>query len=253
MSAPELSVKIRGLRRRLKLTQAGLAEQVGVSQVAVSRWESGQDEPSAAAYSQLARISGPPDCWFFWEKIGIRMSDIYRALPDLEESRYKPPELTIEVLPARGALKQEGELKLKKRPDAVAVPLLHDPAAAGSPRLIEAAAVDRMVIADARDCPHPDATVCISVRGESMSPVLEDGYIVALDTFDTEPKRLVNEMVAARDPDGGVTIKWLRHVGSELMLIAQHTSPRFQPILLNREPGWKVIGRVLWWIGKPRK
>jgi SOS-response transcriptional repressor LexA len=87
--------------------------------------------------------------------------------------------------------------------------------------------------------------------GDSMSPILEDGYVVAIDTADRDPKKLLNAMVAARDPEGGVTIKWLRKVGDDVMLIAQHTSPRYNPIFLNREPGWAIIGKVLFWIGKP--
>ena len=32
---------VRGIRRRLKVTQAGLADRLGVAQMTVSRWESG--------------------------------------------------------------------------------------------------------------------------------------------------------------------------------------------------------------------
>lgn len=33
---------VRGIRRRLKVTQAGLAARLGVAQMTVSRWESGE-------------------------------------------------------------------------------------------------------------------------------------------------------------------------------------------------------------------
>jgi hypothetical protein len=62
-------------------------------------------------------------------------------------------------------------------------------------------------------------------------------------------------MVAARGPEGGVTIKWLRKVGKDLLLIPQNTSKRHQPVILTRGgeegSGWHIVGKVLWWIGMP--
>jgi hypothetical protein len=47
---------------------------------------------------------------------------------------------------------------------------------------------------------------------------------VLIDLTQKDPKRLVNDMVAARDAEGGVTIKWLRKIGNYYMLVPQHTS-----------------------------
>ena len=85
-----------------------------------------------------------------------------------------------------------------------------------------------------------------------MRPILDENYIVAIDTKDKVPEELIGKMVAALDPEGGVTIKWLRKGSGELMLVAQHTSQRYPPVLLKREPGWRILGRVLWWIGRPK-
>lgn len=38
----EGAVLVRGIRRRLKLTQAGLAARLGVAQMTISRWEAGE-------------------------------------------------------------------------------------------------------------------------------------------------------------------------------------------------------------------
>lgn len=83
-----------------------------------------------------------------------------------------------------------------------------------------------------------------------MSPILEDDFIVAIDTSQTDGRKLVDQMVAAGDPEGGVTVKWLRRSGKSFMLVPQHTSVRHNPVVL--EPGWRIIGRVLFWIGKPK-
>lgn len=55
MSARLASARIRALRTQLGLTQARLAELMGVSFVTVSRWESGQSNPSRLAQEKIAR------------------------------------------------------------------------------------------------------------------------------------------------------------------------------------------------------
>lgn len=92
----------------------------------------------------------------------------------------------------------------------------------------------------------------IKVVGDSMSPFLEEGYIVLVDTNDRDPKRLVNHMGAATDEDGGVTIKWLRkNPQGILQLVPQHTSLRHPILVINPEDGIEVVGRVVKWIGEP--
>lgn len=52
------SDNISSLRKRLKLTQAQLAEMVGVEQPTVQRWESGKREPDLDALNDLANALG---------------------------------------------------------------------------------------------------------------------------------------------------------------------------------------------------
>jgi len=141
------------------------------------------------------------------------------------------------------------------RGEAVGIPLLKDAAAAGTPRQVQEREIEEVLALPESWCPNPETIVCIKIMGDSMSPILEDGYIVAVDTAQKDHLRLYGQMVAARDPDGGVTIKWFRKVGDDEMLIAQHTSKRHQPIILprgsNDDHGWVIVGKVLWWIGKP--
>jgi SOS-response transcriptional repressor LexA len=254
LSRPEWASKISDLRKVLGHNQAAFGKAIGVSQVAVSRWEAATDKPSALNFlrmAQLAKDNAASELHRFF----YNLSNIDTVLADKEgrplvemPGHYVAPEVRLEMQAGRGSKNSSGGLK--RKPDVVAVPLLKDGAAAGSPRLIDEAAVEDIILIRRKECPHPDDTVCVRVQGDSMSPVLEEGYIVAIDTADRDPKKLVAQMVAARDPEGGVTIKWLRRVGEEMMLIAQHTSPRYNPIFLDRERGWIIIGRVLFWIGK---
>jgi SOS-response transcriptional repressor LexA len=134
--------------------------------------------------------------------------------------------------------------------ETVAIPLLKDAAAAGLPRLIQEREIAEKLLLPRKWFPDAQAVRCIRVKGDSMSPILEDDYIVAIDTTQADPRKLVGQMVAAGDPEGGVTVKWLRRTGSNLILVPQHTSVRHNPVVL--EPGWRIIGRVLFWIGKPK-
>lgn len=84
-----------------------------------------------------------------------------------------------------------------------------------------------------------------------MSPILEPGYIVLVDTGDRDPRRLVNQMVAAR-ADDGVTIKWLRKEKETYILLPNHTSLRHPVRIIS--PGSdsvSIVGRVVKWIGEP--
>lgn len=51
-----LSSRIRELRERAKLSQAKLAEMMGVSQTAVYKWENGQSEPDVNKLRQMAAL-----------------------------------------------------------------------------------------------------------------------------------------------------------------------------------------------------
>jgi DNA-binding transcriptional regulator YiaG len=49
--------KVRGLRRHLKLTQAGMAEQLGMRQQTVSEWETGEYQPRGASARLLSIVA----------------------------------------------------------------------------------------------------------------------------------------------------------------------------------------------------
>ena len=51
-----LAENIKNRREELKLSQEYVAEQLGLSRQAVSKWETGQSEPTASNLIQLAEI-----------------------------------------------------------------------------------------------------------------------------------------------------------------------------------------------------
>ena len=55
-----LANNIREIRRSRKLSQEHVAEQLGVSRQAVSKWESGQSQPNANNLAELAKLLEVP-------------------------------------------------------------------------------------------------------------------------------------------------------------------------------------------------
>ena len=53
-----MNYKARERRKKLKMTQAELAEKLGVRQSTISQWESGISVPRADKLPQLARLLG---------------------------------------------------------------------------------------------------------------------------------------------------------------------------------------------------
>lgn len=80
LAHPEWARKIQALRQKLGLSQTTFAELLQVSAMAVSRWERGINEPPGEAYIALGKLAGSPDCWFFWERTGLKKSDLEKIL-----------------------------------------------------------------------------------------------------------------------------------------------------------------------------
>src|SRR5438309_3102657 len=81
-SPPEWSERILRLATDLGLTQAGLAERLGVSPATVSRWIQGKIEPTAEGYVSLSNIAGPEGVYFL-ERAGLDVA----SFPDSSHRR----------------------------------------------------------------------------------------------------------------------------------------------------------------------
>ena len=119
-----------------------------------------------------------------------------------------------------------GGERLFSKPQLHAIPLLPLKAAAygeeGDKRLDFDGVLPQGLIAAPSDwAPNPAFTSCLRVRGNSMAPVLCDGYIIVVDTSETDHAHLRDKMVVAWHPHKGITVSWLRVLPAGEALVSQ--------------------------------
>ena len=214
--------------------------------MAVSRWERGAQEPPAEWYIQLGNLAGDPECWYFWGRAGLRSADLMQVFPSAR-GRMRPEKLQGKTVVAAGAGKHKVEQEL------VAIPLL--PVFAGThgnagDKVINLDQVqpEEMLAAPTTWCPHPAETMCLRVKGNSMAPLIHDGYIVAVDAFLKDRAKLADCIVIAWNKDVGLTISRLKAFDGVDVLVPENRE--YQSVTMGKDQTWRILGKVLWWIGR---
>jgi SOS-response transcriptional repressor LexA/DNA-binding XRE family transcriptional regulator len=246
-TAAESSQKIATFRNTLKLNQSEFAKQLGSSAMAVSRWERGIQKVPANIYIRLGNMAGDPLCWYFWGCAGLRTVDVTRVLPAAGQR------LQEDRLPKLRLVHAGGRKATARTADFVAVPLL--PVHAGTPdeagdKVVDLEQVmpEATLAAPVEWCPNPTSTMCLRVKGNSMSPLILDGYIIAVDTLDVHHDKLVGHIVVAWNVDKGLIVSRLIRFDHTDALVSDRRE--YESISLARESNWRIIGKVLWWIGR---
>jgi len=246
---PDWAVNISDLRQNLNLSQSVFGGRLNSSAMSVSRWERGTQEPSAGSYIDLGNLAGAPVCWYFWGRAGLQTEHLVRVMPKMLEKRFRRTSTVVlqSVIATSGS-------KIPVAPNLLAIPVLEIVAAshgerAGSAALLHDAPVESMIAAPKDWCPNPPATTCLRVRGNSMAPVICDGYILAVDSSQRDASELNGKVVVAWNRDLGLTVSRLHRYGNTEVL--QPENRAYEPIVLNGEHEWKILAKVLWWIGKP--
>ena len=248
-AVPDWSRKILAFRQALKLTQGELGKRLKTSAMAVSRWERGDAEPPADAYIRLGNIADDPLCWFFWERAGLSTADVMRVLPTASRRLRQGRIASVQVVHA-GAV---GSLKPAR---FVAIPILPVRAATPGADGDEVSDLDQLKpeaiwAAPAEWCPNPAATISLRVVGNSMSPLILDGYVIAVDTSDMSRDDLVGQIVVAQNTKEKrlLVSRLIRFDHTEALVSDQREN---QSVSLANGSSWRIIGKVLWWTGKAR-
>jgi SOS-response transcriptional repressor LexA len=243
---PEWARKILRIRRRMGLTQSEFASRLHYSAMALSRWERGTHEPPAQAYIQIGNLVGERESSWFWERAGFKSSDLSKMLPEGQGILRKAAFPDFEIVMA-GSHKKNNHGALKAR--LVAIPVLAAHAAThggkGDQFLdLDEVPAQEMIAAPAVWCPHPADTTCLRVRGASMSPLINDDDIVAVDRSATDPCELSGKIVVTWQRENGLTLSRFLLVNGVQLLESENRDYEAVKLGKNRS----IIGKVLWWI-----
>jgi SOS-response transcriptional repressor LexA len=243
----ERAGRINILRRRLGLSQTELGRQLNSSAMAVSRWERGVQEPPAHINIQLGNLTGDPECWYFWDRAGLHSEDLMRVVPAVRSRlrRDRLPDLEIVHAGASSLPRKKNKL--------IAIPLLPVMVAThggrGDPAIaLNEARPEAMMAAPSDWCPNPGHTSCLKVHGRSMMPLIHSGYILAIDTSQTNRLKLRGEIVIAAHKEEGLIVSRLQKFDQTEVLVPENREYDSTPI---STAGWRIMAKVLWWIGRP--
>ena len=243
---PDWADRVANLRLGLHLSQSELGQQLQYSALAISRWERGLQEPPADCYIKLGELAGAKDCWYFWERAGLKSSNVLRVLPMDKRVFPKSSFPDFDIVVAGSGTKTRS----KKKTQLVAIPLLRVHAGAHGERgdktldLNKAPAED-MIAAPARWCPNPTSTSCLRVKGMSMSPLIHDGDILAVDYSETSHADLDGKIVVAWHKDRGLCVSRLRRYRGVEVLEAENRD--YESVTLGSDRSWRIVGKILWW------
>jgi hypothetical protein len=210
----------------------------------VSRWERSELQPSSKHLIKLGTLvqEDEDSFWEFWGRAGLTSEVVARVFPSV-----KPPIRTVPLIEIVAQMGQNiaGD-------GLVAISVLKIYAAAGKEKGstyhdLRFARSQRAIAAPGLWCPNPKDTVCMIVKGDSMHPILHDGYLIVVDQKQNDKKALHGQIVVASHANDGLVVTRLWQLNGSLAMVSDNH--RYDPIPWG--PKWRIVGKVLWWIGLP--
>jgi transcriptional regulator with XRE-family HTH domain len=247
-TSPEWSNRIRRLLVDLKLTQARLAERLGVSPPTVSRWIQGRHEPTAESYIALGNLAGRPDGVYFWERAGMNTSGLQDASFLRAISSLRVSLRDFQLIAGKKVSRH-----LAGKGNAVAIPLLN--VTAYGDRIppkenisLSQVEVEDVLLAPLSWCPHPENMISMHLEGDSMYPLIPPDSIIFVDTARTDREGLNKRLTVVAHRDLGFKVaRFQRLTGFDLLVSANH---KYVPLDVSNASKWKIFGEVLWWVSR---
>ncbi|URD41468.1 helix-turn-helix transcriptional regulator [Pseudomonas sp. BYT-5] len=252
-----LSERIKAARKKARLTQAELAELVGIAQTAISQLESGKTLRSSYLV-QIAQACSVNSVWLAsGEGEMLQPEDpMYLSTASLNEifngEHEEDARLNLELRERLSALRDASEISPSDSLSAIRIPYLiemDDPQKPGKTTIEVSVSAALMVNYEVfrRQTVSPEGAVAVAIKGNSMVPVLQDGSSVLVNMKDT----VINDgKMYAVDHDGQIRVKTLyRLPGGGVRVrsynLAEHPDETYSPEDLDRFK-IKIIGRVFW-------
>jgi repressor LexA len=203
--------RLREARTNRHLDQISLAEKIGVVTRTLQRWEKGEQVPDGVALTKIAKATGVQPTWLLTG----------------DGEMYPAPSRPRNVFPLNATTKRKVGL--------VDLPLVSAVPAGKVATMFHPDYVDTYVTVD--DVKDPQA-FALKVRGNSMSPRIEDGDIVIVS-----PNQEVHSGdICVIRVTGEDTLKKVKLEGAYMHLIP--LNPEFEPVTVKRKDVdfvWKVV------------
>lgn len=244
----EWSERILRLASELGLTQAGLAERLGVSPATVSRWIQGRYEPTAEGYVALGNLAQKSEGMYFWERAGVDTTAFPEASFRRAQSSLKINLHDFSLIAGRRASKL-----LPGKSGAVAIPLLNvsaygDPVPPTENVSLAEVKVEEILLAPLSWCPHPEHIISMHLAGDSMVPTISPGSLLFVDTAATDREALNQKLTVVSHRDLGFKVARLQRLAnSDLLVSSNH---KYVPLDISNASKWKLFGQVLWWVSR---
>lgn len=242
-----VSRRLREVRQDLFGEHGGpeLARRLGLPARTWYNYETGVTVPAEVLLAFIDQTGANPS-WLLsgaGPKFNQRFDSALSDLTPLELIRKGLEKL--EEMPSDAIVVAPDNLPTETMSDFVAVSLV-------SPRdltrkTVDPSRVKGYIMAYRQWLPNPDNTVGVRLEDDTMSPILPEGSVVAIDRTITDPTQLQGKMVAAC-PDGVPMIRWLDVTGRHMILRPNQPS-RDNPLIPVEIDGALhdvIIGQVVW-------
>lgn len=250
--------RIKEQRMILGLTQGQLAELIGVSDVTVSKWESGLNKPKSTHILSLANSLNVSSEWLVNGKTKSTLSEL-----NPESGTMKTAAAVERLNKAAGADTAKKLMQAKEQSHAYTagaddfsknfalIPLLDVRASAGPGAVVEhEEVVDNLAfkrewIRDTLQATPADLYL-INVQGESMTPTLHPGDVILVDRRAGD--NITTDGIYVIRMDDTLLVKRIQRLPGKVLRVSSD-NPAYQPFDIKLdETGDEltIIGRVVW-------
>ena len=259
-----IPARLRRARMESGLTQEQVGERAGLARNSISRYESGSVFPSQLAMNMLAALYNKPYEWFFGEE-DEPQGDSGRVNAPESAAQSEPDALG--VIGSLAQVRQEFSARFDRLESYVRSAVaetraeydagddmpIRDPvdvnevaaAAGGGAVVFDETVVGRLWFRRdwlARHAIDPKQCNVITVRGESMEPILPSGCSILVDLSHGRRRRRVGRIFVMRTEDGLVVKRVGRDEEGNWQIESEH--PAWPPVPWSRDT--QIIGEVRW-------
>lgn len=232
---------------RIKLIFKGLnnrkiAQILNTSAVSVGRWFNDKAIPPYNVLIEIANYGGVTLDWLLTGKELTKAFDISMLR---ENGVFYKSTANVIIRTEDEFRSHLKELEAKKC--YIPVPLIPHSVAARDPIDIKDKDIEEFFLIQQNWLRKEHIYRCIRVIENSMSPILEENFIVVIDCSINEPRQLEGKIIAARYKDS-ITIKKLLLTNEYYILQSQNTL-KYQPMKIPLQQSNIVIGKVIYWWG----